>query len=137
MNLKKRLCLTISLAAILLAALTVTTVSAECPPTAQIWVRDEVTDTTAVRGTEANPAKDMNEAFDICGQCAQGGVIRYGYDATADRYTRRTSCGLIIPPTSGAPLAQSILTILLGLIAVGLLVWGIYQRRRLNRLQPK
>jgi hypothetical protein len=132
---KHKLLLILALAAVLSLALPLTIALAQCPEDAEIYVGGEVTDATAVRGSEANPADDMNEAFDICGECEEGGVIRFRYDADQDRYLRRTSCGFTtIPDSGGAPLAQPVLTLLLGLLAVGLLVWGIYMRRQLKRL---
>jgi hypothetical protein len=135
MNWKHKLCLTLTLAVIPLVTLPLATAWAdECPPGSKVYVGGPVTDSTAIRGSKANPATDMDEAFDICQECPNGAYI-YEYNADKEEYAY---AGLYVPeeaePT-GVPLAQSVTTALLGLLAVGLLAWGIHLRLRLKRLQ--
>jgi hypothetical protein len=134
MNWKNKLCLTLVLTVALLSALPLVTAWAECPPDSKLYVGGTVTDSTAVRGSKENPADDMNEAFSICQECPNGAYI-YRYSADQEKYVYAGRCVPEETEPTGVPLAQSIVTALLGLLAVGLLVWGINLRRQLKRLQ--
>jgi hypothetical protein len=81
-----------------------------------------------------NPASDLDEAFDICQECSNGAYI-YRYSLDRQKYVYAGRCVPEEAEPTGDPLAQSVLTALVGLLAVGLLAWGIYLRLQLKRLQ--
>jgi hypothetical protein len=134
MNWKQKLCLTLVLTVALLSALPLVTAWAECPPDSKVYVGGPVTDSTAVRGSKDNPADDMNEAFNICQECPNGAYI-YRYSADQQKYVYAGRCVPEEEEPTGVLLAQPVVTALLGLLAVGLLAWGIHLRLRLKRLQ--
>ena len=136
MNWKRKLCLTLALATISLVALPLeTTWADECPPDSKVYVGPIPDSTpTAIRGSKNNPTDDMDEAFDICQSCLNGALI-YQYKADTQAWVRRGTCGPEEAEGTGVPLAQPVAMALMGLLAVGLLVWGIHQRLQLKRMQ--
>ena len=120
---------------VLLALLSVTAALAqdECPGDWRIYIGGPVQDTGAVRGTKDNPVANRDEAKDLCMACS-GAAYLYEYDTIQETYTYYNVCSTVFPETSGSPLAQSILTGLLVLGALGLLTWGLYTRLRLKRV---
>jgi hypothetical protein len=121
------------LAVILLMTLSPIIVWAQCPGT-KLYFGGPVTDAGATRGKEANPAVDLEEAFDICQECPNGAYF-YQYNTSKEKYVYRGRCVPEEEEPTGALLAQPVVTILLGLLAAGLLIWGIYLRLQLNRLK--
>ena len=106
---------------------------ADCPPGSDVYYGGEVTSSQAPRGSRPNPATDKTEAKNIALGCS-GGAYLWAFNADKDDYDYDD---VVIPEEkeqTGVPLAQSVLTALLGCIAGGLLVWGLYQRRRLGRI---
>jgi hypothetical protein len=91
-------------------------------------------DSTAVPGSKANPAINPTHAHDICKQCPGSAIYEYNPD-TEYGYTYLERCRSYYREQNGVPLAQPVVTVLVGLLAVGLLAWGIYMRWRLKRLR--
>lgn len=102
-----------------------------CPPQNKVYFGGPVTNAAAVKGSRDNPATTINEAWNICNECRAGGFI-WEYQATTQKYIGRGSCGQEIAEQTGAPLAQTVLLGLLGLMAVGGLTWSLWTRRRLS-----
>jgi hypothetical protein len=82
----------------------------------------------------ANPTTDLNEAHNICQACLNGAQL-WKYSTSQKKYVRAGSCVPEKAEETGVPLAQSAVTVLLGLLAVGLLAWGIHLRIQLKRFQ--
>jgi hypothetical protein len=76
----------------------------------------------------------MDEAFDICQECSNGAYI-YEYNSSREDYVYRGRCVPEESEPTGMPLAQPVGMALLGLLAAGLLAWGIHLRLRLKHLQ--
>jgi hypothetical protein len=132
MNWKRRLCVVLMLAAFLLVPLSVVSIWADdCPPGAQVYFGGPVTNSEAFRGSKANPANDKGEAEDICQGCPNGAYL---YEYSDGEYIYVDVCIPEEDERTGAPLAQPIVMALLGLLAAGLLTWGICTRLRLKRL---
>ena len=130
-SLKRKLVGGLLLAA-LLTMLPLIVAQAQCPDSS-IYVDGPVTDANAVRGSQANPAADMNEAYLICASCPNGAYV-WQYNAQQEKYLRVGHCVPEAEEPTGVPLAQPVIMGLLGVIAVGAIVWGTYLRLRLKRL---
>lgn len=120
------------LLAALLTMLPLAVAQAQCPDSI-IYVGGPVTDANAVRGSQANPATDMNEAFRICASCPNGAYV-WQYNTQQETYLWVGNCGPEAEEPTGVPLTSSAVIILLGVVAVGAIVWGTYLRLRLKRL---
>ena len=132
MNRKRKLVLAVTLVTLLVTlSTTLALAGSVCPPDAKIYIGGPVTDEAAVRGTAKNPAANRTEAKDICLACG-GGAYLYEYRALTGAYYAYAACVTVFPETSGAPLAQSAVVVLLVVVAVGLLGWGLYTRRKLR-----
>jgi hypothetical protein len=131
---KHKLYLMLMLAALMLMAWPLAITSAQCPTGSRIYVGGPVTDSTATRGSQANPVSSVDEAFDICQQCPNGAYV-YTYNTDQQRYLRAGSCIPEEAEPTGVPLAWPVATALLGVLAIGSLAWGIYTRWRLKRLE--
>ena len=123
----------ISALTVALLALPLVTVWADCPGP-RIYAGGPVTDNTAARGSMANPATNLSEAHDICQACANGAQL-HNYNTGQKKYYIAGSCVPEKVEQTGVPLAQSVATALLGLLAVGLLAWGVHLRIQLKRFQ--
>jgi hypothetical protein len=120
------------LLAALLTMLPLIVAQAQCPDSI-IYVGGPLTDDNAVRGSQANAAADMNEAYQICLTHCLDGAYVYQYNAQ-EEYHRVGDCGPEAEEPTGVPLAQPVVMGLLGVIAVGAIVWGTYLRLRLKRM---
>jgi hypothetical protein len=118
----------------ILMAMPLTTAWARCPSGSRIYIGGPTTNASAIRGSKENPARDMNEAFDICQECRNGAYL-YRYNSTTQTYKYAGRCTPEEAEPTGVPLAQTVGMILLAIAAVGLLAWGLYQRRQLKRLK--
>jgi len=133
MNWKHRLGLVVVLAALLaIWSSTLALAGGACPPGSMVYIGGPITDSTAVRGAEKNPAANRTEAKDVCVACG-GGAYLYEYSALQGKYNRYATCVTVFPEMSGAPLAQSALFVLLAVAAVGLAAWGLYTRGKIRR----
>lgn len=137
MNGKHKLCLILTWAAIVLMASPLATALADCPepPIVHLGIDpDSLPDSTKVLGSKANPAISLDQAHDICKECSWSAIFEFNPDVPY-RYSYLERCYTWYPEKNGVPLAQSVVTALLGLSALGLLTWGFSARRRLKPLQ--
>jgi hypothetical protein len=112
---------------VLLTILASTVARAQCPDS-RIYVGGPATNAAAVRGREANPAADMNEAWQICeANCPDGAYIwQYG----AEGYAYVGSCA----PGASEPSGPSwIVPFVAGGAAVGGAAAGYYFYTRWRR----
>jgi hypothetical protein len=119
--------------AVLLTMLAPAIVQAQCPDS-RIYVKGAVTDATATKGSLANPAADLNEAYTICLAHCQNGAYLYQYNEQEKKHLYIGFCVPEVEEPSGVPLAQPVLMGLLGVVAVGAIAWGIHLRLRLRRM---
>jgi hypothetical protein len=121
------------LLAVSLSMLAPVVAQAQCPDS-RIYVGGSVTDATATKGSRANPAADLNEAYLICLTHCQNGAYLYQYNEQKEKYLYIGFCVPEAKEPSGVPLAQPVLMGLLGTVAVGAIAWGIHLRLRLRRM---
>jgi len=129
MNWKRKLCLAAVLIAVTLSALPVAVLAQNtCPPYAKIYFgADAPNDTTQALGSKANPAEDMGKAFDICQACLGSAKL---FEYKSGTWYRIGTCAPEEVEQTGVPLAQPVLMLAIGVIALALILWGVRARQQ-------